>query len=498
MSERSIRRGEMPKATVLPAEAPVAKPRKRRFGLSLRVLLMATGVGALAALLIYVPSLSSHRMSWLSDRIAAANVAGLVLDASPTHAVSEELATRLLQGVGARAIVIRDGEASRLLSMETMPETVAYTVDLRTDTQLHEIYGAFRTMVIPTSDPIRIVDHGSDGFDVVEVLVSEKPLRDSMVAFSMTLLLWSLLVAAAATAVVFALLQQTIVRPVGRLAGNLIAYAAQPDDVSRIIVPTRRTDEIGDAEVALARTERALADELREKRRLAELGLSVSKINHELRNLLATAQLLGDRLGDGGDPNTRRLAPRLVATLDRAVRFCEATLAYGRATERHPQRRLTLIAPILAELPDIGALAVGNTVLVTTEAPSGMQVCADPEQLSRALHNLVRNAVQACDREAAPSVPGVVRIVAEREGGVGSGRVVIRVSDNGPGLPYRVRQNLFTPFKGSASGGAGLGLAIAYELIELNGGSLSLERSEQGTTFRIDLPDVAPNRPRAA
>ncbi|WP_204334103.1 hypothetical protein, partial [Klebsiella pneumoniae] len=79
----------------------------------------------------------------------------------------------------------------------------------------------------------------------------------------------------------------------------------------------------------------------REKRRLAELGLSVSKINHELRNLLATAQLLGDRLGDGGDPNTRRLAPRLVATLDRAVRFCEATLAYGRATERHPQRRLT-------------------------------------------------------------------------------------------------------------------------------------------------------------
>ncbi|WP_163638114.1 HAMP domain-containing histidine kinase, partial [Morganella morganii] len=83
--------------------------------------------------------------------------------------------------------------------------------------------------------------------------------------------------------------------------------------------------------------------------------------------------------------------------------------------------------------PDIGALAVGNTVLVTTEAPSGMQVCADPEQLSRALHNLVRNAVQACDREAAPSVPGVVRIVAEREGGVGSGRVVIRVSDNGPG-----------------------------------------------------------------
>ncbi|WP_163434548.1 ATP-binding protein, partial [Escherichia coli] len=64
--------------------------------------------------------------------------------------------------------------------------------------------------------------------------------------------------------------------------------------------------------------------------------------------------------------------------------------------------------------------------------------------------------------------------------------------------PYRVRQNLFTPFKGSASGGAGLGLAIAYELIELNGGSLSLERSEQGTTFRIDLPDVAPNRPRAA
>ena len=89
--------------------------------------------------------------------------------------------------------------------------------------------------------------------------------------------------------------------------------------------------------------EAALADELRQKRRLAELGLAVSKINHELRNMLTTAQLLTDRLERVSDEAVQRVAPRLVATLGRAIAFCEATLAYGRATERMPQRRL--VAP---------------------------------------------------------------------------------------------------------------------------------------------------------
>jgi signal transduction histidine kinase len=112
-----------------------------------------------------------------------------------------------------------------------------------------------------------------------------------------------------------------------------------------------------------------------------------------------------------------------------------------------------------------------------------LAVLADPEQLSRALANLVRNAVQALDAAATPDAE--VCVAAEREGGL----VIILVSDNGPGLPPRARENLFAPFQGSVrSGGTGLGLPIAAELIGINGGTLGLDATEGGARFRIALP----------
>jgi len=111
-------------------------------------------------------------------------------------------------------------------------------------------------------------------------------------------------------------------------------------------------------------------------------------------------------------------------------------------------------------------------------------VLADSEQLARALANLVRNAVQALDG-AGTSNP-TVRVSASAGP---EGRVTILVSDNGPGLPPRARQNLFAPFQGSVrAGGTGLGLPIAAELIEMNGGTLTLDETAGGTRFRIVLP----------
>ena len=197
---------------------------------------------------------------------------------------------------------------------------------------------------------------GRDGFDLVEILLDEAPLREALIDFADRLLLSSLAIAATVAGLVFLMLQRIIVRPVRRLARNITEFADDPQGSDRIITPSRRTDEIGHAEVALARMETALAGELRQKRRLAELGLSVSKINHELRNLLTTAQLLGDRLETVSDPAVERIAPRLLATLGRAIRFCEETLAYGRATEAMPQRRTIQLAPLLAELSDLARL----------------------------------------------------------------------------------------------------------------------------------------------
>ncbi len=78
---------------------------------------------------------------------------------------------------------------------------------------------------------------------------------------------------------------------------------------------------------------------LQQKSRLAALGLAVSKINHDLRNLLASAQLFSDRLASLPDPRVQRFAPKLMRALERAIAFCQSTLSYGRAQEPPPDRR---------------------------------------------------------------------------------------------------------------------------------------------------------------
>ena len=469
--------------------ARAVRPRPR-LGLSGRLFLLTVAFVVLAEILVFVPLLATYRLSRLSDRVAAAQVAALVLRAAPEGNVSDDLARRLLTELRARALVMRDGEAWRLLSVDPMPESVAETVDLREPDWGGAVRGAFRTLLFPADAPIRAVGGKPGGAETVEILLDEAPLRDKLVAFAIRLLAACLVIAALAAGLVFLVLQRVIVRPVLRLARNIAAFADDPERPERPLDRSRRTDEIGQAETALARMEVALGGELRQKRRLAELGLSVSKINHELRNLLTTAQLLGDRFESVADPLVQRVAPRLVATLDRAIRFCEATLAYGRATEPHAQRRMVALAPLLDELTDLGDLMPASGVRVSVRAPDDLEIDADPEQLLRALTNLVRNSVQA--HAAARTQGGHVWIEGFREGPRGTGRVTICVVDDGPGVPERARANLFSAFQGSTrAGGTGLGLAIASELVRLNGGTIGLDATEAGACFRITIPDRA-------
>ena len=88
-----------------------------------------------------------------------------------------------------------------------------------------------------------------------------------------------------------------------------------------------------------------LTQTLQQKSRLAALGLAVSKINHDLRNMLANAQLISDRLGSLPDPAVQRFAPKLIASLGRAINLAESTLKFGRAEEAPPRRELMPSAP---------------------------------------------------------------------------------------------------------------------------------------------------------
>jgi signal transduction histidine kinase len=475
------------------AAGAIVPPRERAsrralfapLGLSGRLLLLTILFALLAEVLIYVPSVANFRRNWLTDRIAAAQIAALVIDAAPGTPTSDDLARRLLMGVGARAVVVQGGGTHRLLTSSDMPPEVSRSIDLRDATWPTLMRDAFATLLSPAKRPIRVVGNGMGGIDSVEIVLDEAPLRAAMVGFSGAMLLVSLLISGTAAGLLYLALQLIIVRPVRRLTGSIAAFAADPEDGSRVIALSGRADEIGVAEEALARMETVLAGELRQNRRLVELGLAVSKINHELRNILTTAQLLTDHLGTVADPGVQRVAPRLVATLARAIDFCEATLAYGRATERSPERRRVQLASVMAELPELGGLAPGAGISIETAIPLDLQVDADPDQLSRVLVNLVRNAVQALAQSGAPSGPPTVRVEASRNGG----RVTILVADNGPGIPERTKAHLFAAFQGAARGGTGLGLAISAELVRLHGGSLSLDDTAVGTRFRIVIPD---------
>ena len=271
----------------------------------------------------------------------------------------------------------------------------------------------------PAERPIRVLGQGMAGADFVEIVLDQKPLRDAMLEFSRNILILSLVISGITASLVYFALQFFIVRPVRRLTGAIAAFGDEPEDASRILAPSRRTDEIGVAERSLAQMETALADVLRQKSHLAELGLAVSKINHELRNMLTTAQLLTDRLEGIADPAVQRVAPRLVATLGRAIEFCQATLAYGRAAERLPERRRVLLAPIVTELRDLTALVASAGISLQSEVAPDLEVDADPDQLSRVLVNLVRNSVQALSQAGTRDGPPRIAITARREGGDG-------------------------------------------------------------------------------
>ncbi|GGH08925.1 ATPase [Alsobacter metallidurans] len=465
------------------APQPPNAPTRRWLGpgLSEKLLVLTVVFVMLAEVFIYVPSIANFRRNWLNDRIGAAQIAALVLDAAPAGAVPQPLAMSLLQQVGAVTVAVRSGGARRLLAASDMPPEVAQDVDLREQSAPTMIANAFRTLVAAEPRYIRVIGAGMGSVEFVEIVLDEAPLRAAMLRFSVNILLLSLVISGITALLVYVSLLRMIVRPVRRLTTNIVAFQEDPENLGRTIKPSGRSDEIGLAERALAKMQGSLAEELRQKKHLAALGLAVSKINHDLRNLLSAAQLFSDRLSALSDPTAQRLAPRLIATLDRAIGFCQSTLAYGRAVERRPEHEPIMLHELAEETAALLGLGDGAGVAFENAVPPGLVCHADREQLSRMLLNLARNATQALGDQP----DGLVRI----RGFQNAGAVVIEVIDNGPGVPARARENLFQAFAGSArAGGTGLGLAIAAELAGLHEGSVTLVGDGPGAVFRITLP----------
>ncbi|MBB5053069.1 signal transduction histidine kinase [Afipia massiliensis] len=464
-------------------------PPGLRFGLSGKLLLLTIPLILIVEILIYVPSIANFRVNRLNDRLAAANTAALVLDAAPSGMVPDALARQILASIGARAVAIKSGQQRRLLAAADMPKKIDHDVDMREIGVGSAIFDAFRVMLDSGDEVMRILGPAPGSGQFIEVVVDEKPLRDAMFRFSRNVLLLSLVMTSITAGLIYYALHHLFVRPMRRVTANLVAFHENPESTARIIEPSKRTDEIGVAERELSDMQRDLVSMLHQKSHLAALGLAVSKINHDLRNLLASSQLLSDQLASVPDPRVQRFAPKLMRSLERAIAFCQSTLSYGKAQEAAPDRRMVPIEPVINEVRESAGLASDTSIEWINAIERGLTVDADPDQLFRVLLNLVRNAAQALESEkSGAGVARQIRVTGRREGAV----TILEISDTGPGIPEKAKAHLFEAFQGSSrDGGTGLGLAIAAELVRAHGGELSLVDGTLGATFRIMIPDRA-------
>ena len=454
--------------------------------LSARLLVLTVFFVMLSEVFIFVPSVARFRMTYFDNHLAAAHLASLALAASPNGKLDQPMTNLILRDVGAHAVILhRPNGMVFMLDGPVVPQPDV-TFDLTKGNVPIWIQRSLETLARSDNRIMRVVGPApTEPGATVELLLDEAPLRREMWRFGVRILELSVVISLTTAALAYLSLQWLLVRPMRRITESMTSFRQDPEDATRRIVPSGRRHEIGRAENELAMLQETVRGALAQRARLAALGTAVTKINHDLRAILATARLVSDGLADSAAPEVRRVAPRLFEAIDRAVALCTRTLDFSRegAPPFSPSR--FELSPLIEEIEP--AMAGDDGVAIEANVPQGLMVRADRDQLFRVLLNLTQNALEAGARH--------VRFSTSAE----NGTVAIDVADDGHGLPPRARENLFRPFFGSARpGGTGLGLAIARELMRGQGGDLALvDTTGAGTTFRLNLP-AAESQPAAS
>ena len=451
--------------------------------LSGRLLILTTIFVMLAEILIFVPSVARFREDYLLSRLERAQIASLVLLADDM--IDPSLEEELLRNAEVFNVVLRRDEARQLILSAPMPHPINATFDLRDAGPRTLIRDAMARLLDSQPQVIRVIGNPvREAGLLIEVTMETAPLRTAMIDYGVRILLLSAVISIFTAILLFLAVRGFLVHPIKRVVRDIQSYAANPEDARRIIKPRAGVTELREAEEALQSLETQLTSALKQRERLAQLGEAVAKITHDLRNILTSAQLFTDRIETSEDPIVKRMAPKLVNSISRAVSLCENTLAFGKAEEVSPQLKSVNLFEIASDVLASERLAVKDANLnYSLSIPENFTMYADPELLYRVISNLARNARQAI---LAARQSGEIAISAKED----ENDWLIRISDDGPGLPKRALENLFRPFQGGTrKEGTGLGLAISAELVRGHGGELFLERSDQeGTVFVVRLP----------
>lgn len=269
-----------------------------------------------------------------------------------------------------------------------------------------------------------------------------------------------------------------LTRPVRQLADA--AERIGHGDLEQPIRPRSR-DEIG----FLARTMDQMRKELGQ--RDSRMQQMLSGIAHEVRNPLGGIELFSGILRDELPAGDDRRAH--VERIEREVAYLSAVVTEFLDYARRPPPELAAVplAPLAGALIELEAAAADKGgVTLTAGVPADVAVRGDPVQLRRALHNLVRNAVQAA-AEGEAGAGRWVSITAEAE----ADAVRVTVENTGAPIPREVQDRMFEPFYTTREKGTGLGLAFAREIVLDHGGSIEVDSGEDGTRFHLRLRRAA-------
>ncbi len=447
--------------------------------LSARLLLLTVGFLLLGEILIFVPSIARYRHVYLEERIAAAHLAtiGVTARGEPP---SLALADALLSHAGVLSITI---ERERPVLMLGMLPPVERTIDITDRGWVELILEAFSTLLHGGQRVIRVVGPSPMAYGTtVDITLTEAVLHAEMFEYARRIILLSFALSLIVGLLLLASLRKLIVRPLARITAKIARFRQRPEDSSLDAPSLRRSDEIGIVDREVDAMTHDLRQALAQKTRLAALGEAVGKLHHDLRNILATAVLISDRLETSADPKVRAVTPRLLQTLERAIRLCQETLDFARSRPPRPSTLPVALRALVDEVTTLLPLPEAPTTIVNDIAPNA-RLMADPDQLHRLFLNLAKNALEAMPEG------GTLTFRNRRSGN----RLLVEVEDTGHGMPQSVQEHLFEPFTSSGSAnGAGLGLAICREIARAHGGDLKVRKSDgSGTIMVLTLPAMA-------
>ncbi len=235
---------------------------------------------------------------------------------------------------------------------------------------------------------------------------------------------------------------------------------------------------------------RDLYQQLLQAEKMAALGQTISGVAHELNNPLATILSWSERLAERPlDEGTKRGVEVILGEAERAARIVRSLLTFAR--KRQSTRHLIDINTVVRETLSLRAYEqrVSNVVVIEALAGGLPQVLVDPHQIQQVLLNLIINA-----EHAMLAANGRGSLVVRSWHDMEREAVCVEVNDDGPGVPQEVKSKIFDPFftTKEVGQGTGLGLTVAYAIIQEHGGRIRVESHPNGgASFYVELPVTA-------